>query len=95
MDAFLRFGIYTRVCQLYGSHGINAACGDPGTWHVRRSEAKGGASVVCDAHLAVVLRGMSSILAGIHPLGADCGMPGVLWFVALNRCCIPPEIVES
>lgn len=66
-------------------------CGQDATWHVLwEYEDVLKNAMVCRSHRRTP---RPTARAWVHPLGADCGMPGSRFDPELNDCFVPPEEV--
>jgi len=72
--------------------GKERLCGQPGAIHVDWGDACG---FVCEEHRMDLLRWS---YAAAHELGGDCGMPGALWYTAIDAdarpsswCAVPDD----
>jgi hypothetical protein len=76
-----------RTCQReLGSR----LCGRPAAWHVIWDEAPEN-SVACDGHATEALDPWHALQ--VHPLRADCTMPGSVWVAAERRCVFEGDAV--
>lgn len=60
-------------------------CGQPATWHILW-DTDWNDALACDEHMTYA---QQFAYADRHPVGADCSMPGSLWYIDENRCGYP------
>jgi hypothetical protein len=79
-----------HICQR-AVDGWDTLCGKPATWHVIW-DASCENSIACDGHASEGLEPWHALQ--VHPLGADCGMPGSEWIPDERRCVFPADDAE-
>lgn len=79
-----------RSCQR-AVDGWNTLCAKPGAWHIIW-DATAENAVACDGHATEAVAPWHA--EQIHPLKADCTMPGSVWIPEERRCVFPSDPAE-
>lgn len=75
-----------QTCAFEGARVPGPACGEPAAHHVVWGLGDAGASGVCLRHRDEV---RAFAYYALHDIGADCEMPGALYFPDENCCRVP------